>query len=223
MTETSSGSRVCISRLILIPAVITLGVTLLRLVGELQHWPSLLFSTAAGGGAAIVGIFWLPFIFGPYFAVKLARAGKTPAGTGKAIGFALLGFGLLFVGSFLQIAPQVKFPGKFVVGLVLMLAAAGLQFVSWAPLALTLVAYGYAARIPVAIVMFFAIRGSWGTHYDALPPGVPADIPFWSLYFRIGLLPQLVFWVIFTLIVGAVCGGVAAAITLRRKPAEAAA
>src|SRR2546422_9224294 len=40
--------------LIVIPALITLAVTLLRLVGDLEHWPSPWFSNAAGGGAASV-------------------------------------------------------------------------------------------------------------------------------------------------------------------------
>lgn len=27
----------------------------------------------------------------------------------------------------------------------------------------------------VSTVMFFAIRGNWGTHYDGPPPGFPSD------------------------------------------------
>src|SRR3990172_9861836 len=37
-------------KLILVPAVITLAVTLLRLVGELQGWSEGLFNRSAGGG-----------------------------------------------------------------------------------------------------------------------------------------------------------------------------
>jgi len=66
------AKSISISKLIIIPAVITLGVTILRLVGELAHWPTPWFSAVAGGGAAVVGISWLPIIFGPYFALKLA-------------------------------------------------------------------------------------------------------------------------------------------------------
>jgi len=39
-----------VSKLVLIPALITLGVTVLRLVGELNHWNPSLFNRAAGGG-----------------------------------------------------------------------------------------------------------------------------------------------------------------------------
>ena len=66
---------ISITSLITIPALITLGITILRLVGELEHWPKPWFSAAAGGGGAIIGISWLPIIFGPYFALKLAGAG----------------------------------------------------------------------------------------------------------------------------------------------------
>ena len=94
MEETRPTS---IAGLITIPALITLGITILRLVGELQHWPKPWFSAAAGGGGAIVGISWLPIIFGPYFALKLAGAGEGPSSAGKAIGFAFLGLALLLV------------------------------------------------------------------------------------------------------------------------------
>ena len=45
-----------VRQLILVPAVITLGVTLLRLVGELAGWSPALFNREAGGGGALVGI-----------------------------------------------------------------------------------------------------------------------------------------------------------------------
>ena len=98
MEETKSLS---ITSLITIPALITLGITILRLVGELQHWPKPWFNPAAGGGGAIIGISWLPLIFGPYFAVKLAGAGDAPSSAGKAIGLAFAGLAVMVVGGFL--------------------------------------------------------------------------------------------------------------------------
>src|SRR5579859_6464268 len=86
MSETHSGSRPSTMQLIMVPSVITLAVTILRLVGELQQWSPRFFSTAAGGGGAIVGISWLPILFGPYFALKLAGAAAGPESKGKAIG-----------------------------------------------------------------------------------------------------------------------------------------
>ena len=42
-------------RLILVPAIITLVVTLLRLTGELRGWSPRLFSPEAGGGGLCSG------------------------------------------------------------------------------------------------------------------------------------------------------------------------
>lgn len=222
MTNGSSSSSLSVSRLILVPALITLGITILRLVGEMQHWPKPWFNPNAGGGGAIIGIAWLPFIFGPYFALKLAGAGEGPSSAGKAIGFAVLGLVLMIVGGF-AFAPQIKFPGKLLLGLLVMAAGAAVQFNPWSALARILVAYGYAARIPVAIVMYFAIRGNWGTHYDALPPNYTGPMDLWGKYLRIGLVPQLILWVAYTVVVGALCGGIAAAVKGRGKLAAPAA
>jgi hypothetical protein len=40
---------------------------------------------------------------------------------------------------------------------------------------------------------------------------------FWPKYVQIGLTPQLVFWVAFTMIVGTLFGSIATAIFSRRK------
>jgi hypothetical protein len=56
MAETNPGERLSIPKLILVPGLITLVITVLRLVGELQHWSKLFFNPSAGGGGAIVGI-----------------------------------------------------------------------------------------------------------------------------------------------------------------------
>jgi hypothetical protein len=65
-----SASLISISRLVFVPTLVTLGVTLLRLVGELRGWPSPWFDKNSG----IVGITWLvPPTIGVYFAWKLWR------------------------------------------------------------------------------------------------------------------------------------------------------
>src|SRR5262245_59037866 len=70
-------------KLVLVPALISLAVTLLRVAGELGHWSENWFSTATrgfdprGGGMAwLFGITWLAAPFGIYFAWRLAGAGK---------------------------------------------------------------------------------------------------------------------------------------------------
>ena len=217
----STNSRISITQLILVPSVITLAITLLRLIGELQHWPTVLFSRSAGGGGAIIGITWLAFVFGAYFALKLASSGDAPASAGRAIGFAILGFLLMFGGAFL-IAPadatHIRFPGKEIAGFVLMLAGAALPFFSWSALAKVLLAYGYAARIPVLIIMYFAIKGNWDTHYSLGPPGV--EFPsFWSKFIQIAVLPQMIFWIAFTIVGGSLAGAIAILATRRRREA----
>jgi hypothetical protein len=216
MAAMNSGSRISTVRLILIPSIITLAVTILRVVGELQHWPTLLFNPAPGGGGAIVGISWLPLIFGPYFGLKLAGAGAGPDSAGKAIGMAVLGILVFAGGGFLLATSEFASLGKLVAGLVLMGVAAALQFAAWPSLANTLLAYGYAARLPVAILMFFAILGDWGTHYDVVPPNFP-EMDMMQKYFFIGFLPQMILWPAFTVIVGTLFGAIAAAIAHRRK------
>jgi hypothetical protein len=79
-----------------------------------------------------------------------------------------------------------------------------------------LLAYGYAARIPVVILTFFAIRGNWGTHYDALPPGFP-ETSFWTRFIQTALVPQLVFWIAFTVVVGTLFGSIATALRSRQN------
>ena len=59
-------------RLILVPALITLAITLLRLGAEFMDLPSWLASKKPGSPGALLGISWLPPIFGIYFACKLA-------------------------------------------------------------------------------------------------------------------------------------------------------
>src|SRR2546428_10614575 len=101
MVETTSGNGIGIMKVILVPSLITLGVTILRVVGELQNWSAVLFGKGAGGGGAIVGITWLPIIFGVYFALKLLGAGAGPASLGRTFAFWGLGLGLLRSGGYL--------------------------------------------------------------------------------------------------------------------------
>jgi len=222
MPESNPDSTLNIRGLILVPAVVTLGITLLRLAGELLHWSPQFFTAAAGGAApgrfpAIVGISWLPILFGPYFAVKLARAGHGASSVWKTFGLSLLGLAIMVAGGFVGFAPVLKFPGREILGILLMVLGPTLVMLGWPALFKTLVAYGYAARIPVAIVMFFALRGQWGTHYDALPPNYPGPTSFVGKYMFVAFLPQMVLWIAFTVLVGAIVGTIVTALVCRGK------
>lgn len=209
-------------RLILVPALITLAVTLLRLTGELLHWSPTLFNPAAGGGGAIVGIAWLVPVFGVYFGLKLARAGLAgPAG--PAIGFALLGLLVMPIGGFTAVKLGLHPQSLWLLGVFVLLSIGGavLAFRGWPALGRVLLAYGLAARIPVALVMLAAILGNWGTHYDVAPPNFPATSPI-AKWLIIGLMPQMTIWIWFTIAAGALFGAIAAAVTSRsRRPALA--
>lgn len=67
-------NRISYGKLILVPALITLGITLLRLGAEFMDLPAWLANKKAGGPGALIGISWLPPIFGIYFAYKLKDA-----------------------------------------------------------------------------------------------------------------------------------------------------
>ena len=217
------AADVSIKKLITVPAIITLAVTLLRLAGELMHWSPALFNPAPGGGGAIVGIAWLVPIFGVYFAMKLARAGELPSGSGPAVGYPLLG-GLLVPAA--GLAATMLGAGRqsftaFGVFILASIIGAVIALRGWPALGRTLFAYGLAARIPVAIVMLFAILGNWGTHYDVAPPGFPSMSPF-AKWLLIGLLPQMTIWLWYTIAAGMLFGGLFVALTGRaRRPATA--
>jgi hypothetical protein len=59
-------------KIIFVPALITLGITILRLCAELMELPAWLANRGVGGPGALIGISWLPPFLGVYFAVKLA-------------------------------------------------------------------------------------------------------------------------------------------------------
>jgi hypothetical protein len=209
-------------RLVLVPAVITLAVTLLRLVGELQQWSPTLFNREAGGGGALIGIVWLVPVFGIYFALKLAGQGEGPGRIGRALGFTLLALILLPASATLAQGMGMDPYGRltFLLYVVAAVLAAVIAMKAWPELWRVLLAYALAARIPVALVMLVAILGDWGTHYDVPPtPDFPAMAPL-AKWFWIGLVPQLTVWIAFTVVVGMLFGLIAAALFRRGRPVQ---
>jgi hypothetical protein len=208
--------------LIAVPALITLAITILRLVGELEHWPAPWFNNAPGGGLAIVGISWLPIFFGPWFAWKLARAGEAPASGGKAIGFAVLSV-VVIVGAGMWAGKLSQNLTYFLlVPFVFMLVAAFIPGIGWRSLGRTLLAYAFAARVPVLIVMYVAMAANggkgWGTHYDAIDPRL-ASFSFTRKYLFEAFVPQMTLWIGWTVGVGALFGSVAGVLARRGKQA----
>ena len=208
--------------LILWPAVLTLAITLLRLMGELQKWSTSLFNPVAGGGGALVGISWLPFLFGPYFAWRLAKQGKGPKSAWKVAGLGLLGF-FVSIGFFAAANAMGLGVGAILLSFLVWLGAAFIPWKAWPELGRVLLAYGLAARVPVAIVMLIAIYGNWGTHYDVLPQNPPPNLvamgPLGRWLF-IGILPQMTVWIAITMLVGTIAGALVVALA-KPKPAAA--
>jgi hypothetical protein len=96
MAEVASAKRFIVWKLILVPSLISLVVTLLRLTGELEHWSDKWFSNETGGvipsGVSwVIGITWLALPFGIYFALKLSADGQCPQHLGRAGLYAVLG------------------------------------------------------------------------------------------------------------------------------------
>jgi hypothetical protein len=120
--------------------------------------------------------------------------------------------------------PKLGLPlfANFAIFTVASLVALFVAMRGWPALGRVLVAYGLAARIPVIVVMLIAMLGNWGTHYDVAPPdpNFPA-MGVLSKWFLIGVVPQLTGWMMYTVVVGMVCGGIVAAVRARRRAVAA--
>ena len=212
--------------------MIALAITLTRLVGELAGGPESLFNRAPGGGAALIGIVWLVPVFGAYFGSKLARGGFAPASPGRVIGRALLGvFAAIAV-----VVTGFTLIGSPEPGAKISIAAAGAQQVAVALAALagilivrtawpaffrTILAYAFASRIPVAVVMLIAMSAGWGTHYEFGPPEYP-EMGLLTKWILTGFVPQMTFWVMFTVLIGTLFGGLAALVSRAKAPSASA-
>jgi hypothetical protein len=221
-----------IGKLVLVPAVITLAVTLVRLVGELQRWSPALFNRGDKPfSPSLVGIVWLVPVFGAWFGWKLTRAGSGPRSLGRAFGLTLAALAVLPLFSFLAPKagilserlwrPNVPLTESFTIlsaFVAFVIVGVAIGILAWPALGRTLLAYGLAARIPVALLMLVAMLGDWGTHYDARP-SYPPQMSTLGWWVALGLVPQLSFWMWYTIGLGALFGVVAAAIARRRGPA----
>jgi hypothetical protein len=191
--------------LVLWPAVITLAVTVLRLVGELRGWSPEYFSRLPGGGLSPLGITWLAPLVGLYFGWRLARAGVPAPHPIVAAGVPVLvaSSGVL-VSLVVGRLAKTSWTANLALWGVVSIVVAAVVFASWPALGRNLLAYAYAARIPVAIVMAVAMWRHWGTHYDAPPPLFPTML-WLRRWLWTGLLPQTSIWVAWTMASGAIC------------------
>jgi hypothetical protein len=213
-SSTPEAARLFVWRLVAWPAAITLAVTLLRLTGELFKWSPALFSREAGGGSALVGIAWLVPFFGIWFAVKLHRAGEPKPRVLRGLGIVIAAFAIVPAAGAVIFRMESLIAQVAIFSLVTLVPAA-IAYRAWPALGRLLLAYGYAARVPVALVMLAAMLLAWDSHYALPRPGFPEVGPL-ALWFYTGLLPQMTIWIAYTMVFGMLFGLVSAAVTYRR-------
>jgi hypothetical protein len=211
--------------LVLVPALITLLVTVLRLVGELNGWGTTLVGTKRGGGeGGLIAITWLMFLFGFWFGIRLQRGGAGVASRGRALLLSLAAIGVLMgCMAGLAAAGLTEFPneekpvvphGAPYLFAALVLATA-VSFFAWRRVALTLLVYSVLARIPVVVITWLAVQRNWDTHYAKLAPGFvppPHDELFVNL-----MMPQITFWPAATVITGTVMACLGAMLAGRKQ------
>ncbi len=196
-------------RLVAVPAVLTLVVSVLRLVGELEGWAPGYFGTEAGGGASPVGISWLIPVFGLWFGLRLARNGHWPRSVQRAIVMPLvltaLCIGLAIVNVKVRELPMDQvFLYSFVSWPVAML----LSVVAWPRLWRVLLLYAFLARLPVVVITFVAVHYGWGTHYEKTAPGTPEYV---GMEKALALsAAQVLIWIPLTVLGGGVAGAIGA-------------
>lgn len=155
-------------------------------------------------------------VFAIYFAFRLSGLGNAPERLAQTIGFAALGLILKLAGTLVMETAGMGYPARLGINLALTVAGLVLSATAWPAIFKVLLAYGYASRIPIAVVQFLAMRGNWGTHYDALDPGFPS-IGFWPTFIRVSLVPNVFFMEAYTVIVSTVFGSLALASIRRNK------
>ncbi|MBI5853475.1 MAG: hypothetical protein HZB39_20895 [Planctomycetes bacterium] len=212
--------RPSLLRLVLVPSLVTLAVSVARVACELAG----IVNARSGGAASPLGITWLVVVFGAWFGWRLAREGEAP-GRRFAWAWSLVAVILLvaMVGVRLGgLDPEDRSESAYVVlrqqvlvvtGVAVVLAF--LQVRVWSRLAVVLFVYGIGARLTVAAIAIAAKLGGQDTHYTKFgPAGIERDL---GDTIKSVLLSQLGFWVGFTVVVGSLAGNVAAAIVRRGR------
>ena len=90
------------------------------------------------------------------------------------------------------------------------------MFAAWPALGRLLLAYAFAARVPVMLVMAVAIWKAWRNPLRRAAPRVPGHDGL-GRWLWIGLLPQATIWVAWTMATGAL-GGALGWLAASRRP-----
>jgi len=223
----SGGKPRGLLSLVLVPALLTLVVTIVRLVGERSGWTPVLFNTNGPEPEAPQGLFGITLlvpVFGFWFGFKLRRETGGPANLMGTVLQFVIGAGVL-AGGFAAaqalgyvVMPTKAQPGE-VVGMGVIAGLLGATFLvvltAWPRLSATLLVYALLARLPVVAITFLAVANDWGTHYEKLPSffQVPEGMDK-ALFLS---MPQLTFWPVATMLVGGLCGCLGALLAGKKK------
>lgn len=201
-------------RLLLWPSLLTLVLSVARLVGEVQGW----LPPTSGGALHPLGIVWCVFVFGAWFGWRLLRAGLGPR-VRRPWAWALVAL-LAFAGTVMwRFRPflgagtddatfqQLRTAVLVIVSVVL--AAGALMFVVWPRLAWLMLLYGLLARGTVVALTILAKQRGWNTHYTKFgPSGIERDMGDTIVSASVA---QFGGWVPFTIVGGVLAGSVVAA------------
>jgi hypothetical protein len=197
-----------------IASLVTLVVTVVCVIGELQGW-------AAGWFQAVSRSPWNPFgiaalvpLFGFLFGRRLALCGSRPQ---FVAAFFVPMFAVVLlagVGGYMR----KELEGETLRSAIGYLAYGGpalvlLALFAWPRAFLVNLAYAVLARAPVVIVQYLDVQNGWQTQYGKAHPKLPpmtADERFWFLATMQGTV-----WVPFTILLGGGCAALGAA-TVRR-------
>lgn len=223
----SSGKPRGVLSLVLVPALLTLVVTIVRLVGELEGWSPVLFNSHGPDPEQQQGLFGITLlipVFGFWFGFRLRRDTGGPANLMGSVLQYVIAIGVLAGGFFAAktlgwfVMPSKEQPGE-PVGMGVVAGLMGVVFLivltAWPRLSSTLLLYALLARLPVVVITFLAVDKNWGTHYEKLPSffRVPEGMDK-AMFLS---MPQLVFWPIATMLVGGLCGCLGAALAGKKK------
>lgn len=208
-----------ILRLVLIPAVLTTLVSLARLYAEVNGH----VAATSGGFGILLGITWLVPLFGALFGYRIARSGSSPRLRPAALWFAAallpvvaavaLGFSGLDQGDTSEAGYQALRSSVLMI-VIASVVCATFALLVWWRLAFALLVYGLCARAAVVAIAYVAKVNRYDTHYTKFgPAGIERDLADTMVSAAVS---QFGFWVPLTILVGGLCGSLAARLTGRK-------
>ncbi|MGC6489328.1 MAG: hypothetical protein ACON4Z_16900 [Planctomycetota bacterium] len=196
---------------VLVAAILaSIAVAAGRYLGQVQGW----IPTTSGGSLHPLGVSWLPFVFGPVFAARLAREGSAPRWR-RARLVSVAGFAAIVVVVMWKFAPIADLPkgapglqeatnSALFAAFVTTLAVTALLCVLWGRLALTIVCYAVPVRLAVLALTAIAKQSEVDTHYTKFGPA-GNEFDLWTTV-STAAVAQLGFWVPFAVVCGFASG-----------------